>query len=88
MLIERLSLRSDLELICLAIKLLFLSIQKWENGEERKAEERESVKDGAIRDLLSKLGRKLRENFDRKMQEYYERGPLLSELQVLLKLTY
>lgn len=82
MLIERLSLRKDLGIICLAIKLLFLNIQKWGNGGEDKPEEWESVKKDTTGQLLKKLENKLRGEFYYHMHEYYQREPLLRELQV------
>ena len=82
MLIERLSLRKNLVIICLAIKLFFLNIQKWGNGGEDKPEEWESVKKGTTGQLLKKLENKLRGEFCYHMHEYYQREPLLRELQV------
>ena len=85
MFIERLLFRSDIALICLAIKLLFLSIQKWGDGKENKTQETESVKEDAVRQLQEKVGNKLRVVFNSQMQEYYHREPLLRELQVRFK---
>ena len=85
MFIERLTFRFDITLICLAIKLVFLSIQNWKNGEENKTQEVESVKESAIRQLQEKVGNKLRLDFYLQMQEYYQRESLLRELQVRFK---
>ena len=83
MFIENLSLHDDVALICLAIKLLLVSLQKWEKGEENKTEEREPVKDNVTRQLLAKLTSKLQRLFHYQIQEYYQREPLLRELKVL-----
>ena len=82
---ERASFRSDIALICLAIKLLFLSIQKWGDGKENKTQEIESVREDAVRQLQEKVGNKLRVTYNSQMQEYYYREPLLRELQVRFK---
>lgn len=83
MFIANFSLRHEIELICVAIELLFLSIQKWGNGAENKPQEIESVKEDVTVQLLEKLGNKLREEFHQQMQE---REPLFRELQVRFKL--
>lgn len=79
--IANFSLRHEIQFICLAIELLFLSIRKWENGVENKPQERESVKEAVTVQLLEKLGNKLRGEFHQQIQE---REPLLRELQVSL----
>lgn len=88
MFMERLSLRNDIGPICLAIKLLFLSIQKSGNGEENKQQERQSMVEGATGHLLKKLETALRVEFHCHMQEYYHSEPLLRELQVRIELFY
>ena len=88
MLMERLSLRTDIVLICLAIKLLFLSIQKSGNGEENKHQEKQSVEKGATVHLLKKVETALRVQFHYHMQEYNHSEPLLKELQVRIELFY
>ena len=88
MFIERLSLPNDIVLICLAIKLLFLSFQKSGNGEENIHQERQSVEKGATGHLLKKLETALRVEFHYHMQEYYYNEPLLRELQVRIELFY
>ena len=88
MFMERLSLRNDIVLICLAIKLLFLSIQKSGNGEGNKHQERHSVEEGATGQLLKKLESTLRVQFRYQMQEYYYSESLLKELQVRIELSY
>ena len=88
MFVERLSLRHDIVLVCLAIKLLFLVIKKSGNGEENKHQERQSVEEVATGQLLKKLESKLRAEFHYHMQEYYHSEPLLRELQVRFDLIY
>lgn len=87
MFMERLSLQNDIVLICLAIKLLFLSIQKSGNGEGNKHQERQSVEEGATGQLLKKLEGTLRVQFHYQMQEYYYSESLLRELQVRIELS-
>ena len=85
---ERLSLRNDIVLICLAIKLLFLSIQKSGNGEGNKHEKRQSVENGATDQLLRNLEWKLGVQFHDRMEGYHERESLLTELQVRIELIH
>ena len=84
MVIERLSLRNDIVLICLTIKLLFLIIQKSGNGKENK--ETQSVEEVATDQLLKKLESKLQVEFYHRMQQYFQQEPLLRELQVQFEL--
>ena len=82
MLIEKLNFRGHVTLICLAIKLLFTSIQQYENGPEKEAQERESVKKHALRQLLENLGSKIKQVFYNQKQEDYHAESLLKELEV------
>ena len=89
-LIEKIDFRDeDIMLICQAIKLLFLSVQMWRNAtadsqsdEDGNAQETKSAREDVTRQLLGKLGSKLKRAFYFPMQEYYRKEPLLRELKV------
>ena len=83
MFIERLCLRSDTELICLSIRLLFLSFHKWGLDEEIKTEEKESLKERVTGRLFEKLGQKIGGDFPNQMADgYNQREKSLRELKV------
>ena len=88
--LENLYFRYGIDLICLAIKLLFSCIHQWRNGpadsetgdEEKKVQERESRIKDYIRQLWTKLGSKLKRELDVYMPDYYRSEALLKELKV------
>ncbi len=86
--LEKLHFRDDIDLICLAIKLLFSSMQLWRNvtidsqsdDKENKIQEKESQE--CIRKLSRKLGSKLKVTLDIYMPDNYQSVALSSELKV------
>ena len=92
--LENLSFLKDIELNCLAIKLLFSSIQQWQNStiesqteDPNKPQERETLKKDCIRQLWKKLRSKLVEVLEIQMPDDYRSEALSRELKVRLKET-
>lgn len=90
--LEKFYFRDDIDLICLAIKLLFSSIQQWQNDaidsgtadSGNKTDERESSKKDCIRKFLKKLGSKLKGELDIYMPDNYQNVALSRELKVMV----
>jgi len=88
--LKNLYVRDDIELICLAIKLLFSSIQQWQNdamdsqtdNEENKTDGREYLKKGYICRLSEKVAIKLKGALSQNMPECYRSNSLSRELEV------
>ena len=88
--LENLNFRDGIDLICLAIKLLFSCIQRWRNypadsdtgDKEKKSQERESLIEDYIRQLTTKLGSKLKLKLDFNMPEDYQSAALSKEFKV------
>ena len=84
--------RDGIDLICLAIKLLFSSIHQWHSGtidsqtddKEHKADERESLKKNCVHQVSKKVGSKLNTELDFQMTDYYKSDALLREFEVLI----
>lgn len=85
---ENLSVRGDIDLICLAIKLLFSSIQHWQSGavdgetDDKVNKTDASLKEGCIRKLSVKLVSKLKCVLDYYMPDNYQSNALTRELKV------
>lgn len=85
---ENLCFRDDIDLICLAIKLLFSSIQQWQNGpvdgetDDKVNRTDASLKEGCIRKLSEKLVSKLKCELDFDMPDNYQSDALTRELKV------
>ena len=83
-------LPEDIDLVCLAIKLLFSSIQQWLNDAmdsqtddgKKKADEREHLKEQYVRKLSEKVASKLKRALSSNMPEYYHSDALSRELEV------
>ncbi|KAL9988403.1 hypothetical protein ACROYT_G002841 [Oculina patagonica] len=88
--LENLSFRDDIDLICLAIKLLFSSIQQWRNSaedsqtdvNETKADERDSLSKTSLQKLSEKVVDKLKRTLGYAMPDNYQSDALLRELEV------
>ncbi|XP_068734956.1 E3 ubiquitin-protein ligase rnf213-alpha-like isoform X2 [Montipora capricornis] len=80
--IERISLRSDVETVCLSIQLLFLSINKFRESDQNQSQERESLIGNITDRLLERLGKKIGVHFKYEMDKTY----IERELQVWSKL--
>ena len=86
--LERLYFQDDIDLIFLVIKLLFSSIQQYQNcavdtdDKETKAHGKGSLKEHCIVQLSKKLGSKLKRELHQKMPDYYRSDALPKELQV------
>ena len=86
--IEKLSLRYGINLICLAIKLLFSSIQHWQSGPvdgetaNRLNGTNAFPKERYIRKLSVKLVSKLKRTLDHNMPDDYQSDALTTELEV------
>lgn len=88
--LDKLNFQDDIDLMCLAIKLLFSSIQRWQsdaivsqtNDEENKTDEREYLKEDCIRKLSEKLVSKLKGALLSDMPDHYRRDALSRELEV------
>lgn len=86
--IEKLSFRYDIDLICLAIKLLFSSFQHWQSGPvdgetaDRVNKTDASLKESYIRKLSVKLVRNLKYAVDYDMPDDYRSDALTRELKV------
>ena len=86
----------DVDLVCLAIKLLFSSIQQWQNDaidsqtddEKNKADGREYLKEEYIRKLSEKVGSKLKRTLSSNMPEYYRSDAFTRELKVGILINY
>ena len=80
----------SIDLICLAIKLLFSSIQQWQiravdsetHDKGNKAEGKGSLKEHCINQLSRKLGSRLKREFYTEMPDYYKSDALSRELKV------
>ena len=85
---EKLYFRSDIDLICLAIKLLFSNIQHWQRGavdgeaDDKGNKTDASLKEGCIRKLSVKLVSKLKYVLDYYMPDDYRSDALTRELKV------
>lgn len=88
--LDNLHFREDFDLMCLAIKLVFSSIQQRQNyvmdsqtdDEENKTDGREDLKEECIRKLSEKVATKLKRALSPDMPEYYRNDALSSELEV------
>ena len=88
--LDNLNFREDIDLMCLAIKLLFSSIQQWRtyamdsqtNDEEKKTDGREYLKEECIRKISEKVASKLKRALPPDMPEYYRSDALSRELEV------
>jgi len=87
--LEKLSLRENIDVICLAIKLLFSSIQQWEsdpldgeNNDKVNKTDVERLKKDCVRKISEKLVSKLRRIFHYDMPDNYQSDALKRELQV------
>lgn len=89
--VEKLSFREDIDVICLAVKLLFSSTQQGQNGpldgengdQATKVDVGRLTKD-CVRKLSEKLVRKLKRILDHDMPDNYQNDALKRELQVRL----
>lgn len=86
--LEKLSFR-DIEVICLAIKLLFSSIQQWQSdplGDEHNDKinktDIERLKQDYVRQISEKLVSKLKREFYYNMPDNYQSDALKRELKV------
>ena len=85
---ENLSFRDDIDIICLAIKLLFSSIQHWQKGtvdgetDDKVNKTVASLKEGYIRKLSVKLVSKLKYVLYSYMPDDYQSDALTRELRV------
>lgn len=85
---ENLSFRGDIDLICLAIKLLLSSIQHWQSvaGDSETADKvnktNASLKEGFIRKFSVKVVSKLKYVLDYYMPDDYHSDALTRELKV------
>lgn len=91
--LEKFLFRDDIDLICLAIKLLFSSLRQWRNDAvdagdsetvdgENQTDERESLKKDCVRKFLKKLGSKLKGELAFLMPDDYQDVALSRELKV------
>ena len=85
--LDGLYFQDGIDLICLAIKLLFLSVQQWQNSAvdsqtDDKAQGKRSLKESCIHQLLKKLGSKLKKELHHEMPDYYKSEALSRELKV------
>jgi len=88
--LENLNFREDVDLICLAIKLLFSSIQQRQNhamesqtnDEEKTTDGRDDLKEECVRKLSEKVGSKIKRALSPEMPEYYRSDALSRELEV------
>ena len=69
MCIERLHLRIEVDVVCLSIKLLFLSIHKFAESEKNQSQEKESLTRSVTDRLIEKLGGKIAAQFQHMMDE-------------------
>ncbi len=92
--LEGLYFRDGIDLICLAIKLLFSSIQLWRNStadsqtddKENNAQGKGSLKEYYLHQLSKKLGSKLTRELHHEMPDYYKSDALPKELKVWIML--
>ena len=85
----------DNDLVCLAIKLLFSSIQQWQydamdsqtDDEKKKADGREYLKEQYVRKLSEKVASKLKLALSSNVPEYYHGDALCRELEVGILIT-
>lgn len=88
--LDGLHFRDGIDLICLAIKLLFSSMQQWRkcvvdsetDEKENKPQEKGSQKDYCIHQVSKKLGSKLKRELHNEMPDYYKSDALSQELKV------
>lgn len=87
--LEKLSFREDIDVICLAVKLLFSSTQQGqndpldgENGDQATKIDVERLTKDCIRKLSEKLVRKLKRTLYYDMPDNYQSDALKRELQV------
>lgn len=88
--LENLLFQDGIDLICLAIKLVFSSIQQWQNDAvdsqtddgENKADERDSLKKDCISKISKKVGGKLKGELAIYMPDNYQNVALSHELKV------
>lgn len=88
--LENFPFRDGIDLICLAIKLLFSSIHQWYSGttdsqtddKENKTEERETLKNDCVRQLSKKVASKLKNELQYEMPDYYKNDALVKEFEV------
>ncbi len=88
--LEGVHFQDDIDLICLAIKLLFSSIQQWRNiavdthtdDKEHKSQGTGSLEENCVHQLSKKLGSRLKRELHHQMPEYYRSDALSRELKV------
>jgi len=86
--LENLTIGDDIDLICLAIKLLFSSIQQWHHGpvdgenDDKVNKSDASLEKDCVRKLSEKLIRKLKRILYSNMPDNYQSDALKKELQV------
>lgn len=91
--LKKFSFQDDIHLICLAIKLLFSSLQQSRNdavdagdsetvNRENQTDKRESLKKDCVHKVLKKLGSKLKGELDFYMPDNYQILALSRELKV------
>lgn len=88
--LDNFNLPEDIDLVCLAIKLLFSSIQQWQNDamdsqtddQKKKADGREYLKEEYVRKLSEKVASKLKRALSSNVPEYYLGDALSRELKV------
>lgn len=91
--LESFSFQDGIDLICLAVKLLFVSIHQWLSGtlecsqtddEGNKTDQRESLKKDCIQTLAKKVESKLKNELQHEMPSYYKSDALSREFKVLI----
>ena len=88
--LDNFNLPEDIDLVCVAIKVLFSSIQQWLNDamdnqtddEEKKADEREYLKEQCVRKLSENVASKLKRALPSNVPEYYHGDAFSRELEV------
>lgn len=87
--LDNFNLPEDIDLVCLAIKLLFSSIQQWQNDamdsqtdDEKKKADGEYLKEEYVRKLSEKVASKLKRALSPNVPEYYLGDALSRELEV------
>lgn len=90
--LDNFSFKEGIDLMCLAIKLLFSSIQQWQNDaidsqtedEENKTDGRKYLKKEYVRKLTNQVLSKLKSSLSPDMSGYYRSDALSRELEVRL----
>lgn len=91
--LEKFFFQDDIDLICLAIKLLFSSLQQWRNdavdagdseavNRENQTDEKEYLKNDCVGKFLKMLGNKLKGELEVYMPDNYQNVALSRELKV------